>query len=183
MEFGEEYGFCKAYLAEDEKVLWTGKPGKGNLIHWEDFVALPVSIAWCAFAIKYMIGSIQARSFFSVVLESSFLLVGLYLLCGRILHMVWLRKRTRYVITDRKIIRLRHKRVDTLQIRGMPLMRVTYYKDGNGTIRINKWIPERNYYYPTPRRGVTIPGLDAGEFVLENIPVWQVEDILNRLST
>ena len=67
-----------------------------------------------------------------------FLLVGLYITIGRFFHMVWLRNRTCYVITNLKVACIRNGKVDMLMGNNLPPVSVEIYKDGNGTIRIGQ---------------------------------------------
>ena len=47
----DNYDFYKPYLADQERVLWIGKPEKGRLFTGRDFVMLPFSVIWLSFSV------------------------------------------------------------------------------------------------------------------------------------
>ncbi len=175
-DYTDDYSFARSHLTAGEAILWQGKPGKGHLLTAQDAFMIPFSIFWCGFAIFLFVSASSAGGFFGLF-GISFVCVGLYLVVGRFFHTAWLRKRTRYVITNKKIIRLRGSRIDMLDIKTMPPMRLEAFADGSGTIRFG----EQLYY----RRGasVSMPGGTQAPFTLEVIPqVARVHQILSDIQ-
>lgn len=177
MEYTDEYYFARSYLAPGESILWKGKPGKGHLLTPWDAYMIPFSIFWCGFAIFWEVGVLTSGApFFFGIWGIPFILIGLYLVCGRFFHTAWLRKRTAYVITNKKIIRKRGKRVDMLGAGNLPSTHITTFADGNGNIRFGEYI---TYYRRTSFDGFQ----NNAPFTLENIQdVVRVHQIISTME-
>ncbi|MBQ4560873.1 MAG: PH domain-containing protein [Clostridia bacterium] len=176
MNYNNEYDFCRNYMVGDEYILWKGKPEKGSLFTAQDLFMIPFSILWCGFAVFWFVSAIASGApiFFSFF-GLPFVAVGLYLIFGRFIHTAYLRKRTFYVVTNKKIIRQRGSKVDTLSINNLPPMTLVAHKNGNGTIRFGQPYShyDRGFY-----RGTTY---SSHMFSLENIPqAVQVQDIISN---
>lgn len=176
MEY-DDFSFVNPYITSGEHILWRGKPGEGNLITSQDIFLIPFSIFWCGFAIFWTVMASQAGVF--ALFGIPFVCVGLYLVFGRFLWTSYIRKRTLYVITDRKIVRKRGNRIDMQDLSNAPI-HVTVHKNGYGTIRIGG---TDHYYYN--RRSYNSLDHSGSAFLLENVPdVARVQQILyNRNQT
>ena len=177
MEYIDEYGFARAYPVPGESILWKGKPGKGHLLTPQDAFMIPFSILWCGFAVFWEVSVIAGGApFFFGIWGIPFILVGLYMVFGRFLHTAYLRKHTAYVITNKKIIRKRGKRVDMLGAGNMPSTHITTFADGSGNIRFGEY----NMYY---RRNNFDGFQNSAPFMLENVPdVIRVHQIINTME-
>lgn len=178
-EYQDEYSFARPYVTAGEAVLWKGKPGPGHLFTGQDVFMIPFSIFWCGFAFFWEITAITSGApFFFCLFGLPFICVGLYITVGRFFHTAWRRKRTAYVITTKRIIRARGNRIDLLDGRNLPPMRVTAFRDGNGTITFGDL---GVYRY---RGGRSIHSDSDGElFSLENIPdVARVQQLIDRME-
>lgn len=154
--------WVKTYLGVDETVLWSGKPGKGHLLTRADIFMIPFSILWCSFAIFWEASVLSEGAPWPFKLFGiPFVLVGLYITVGRFVHKVYIRKRTEYVITNQRFLRLRGKKVDTVEVQSKDQINVTINKDGSGTIFLAP--PVLNDY-----QNMTWSGAGVG-FQLENI--------------
>jgi hypothetical protein len=90
-----------------------------------------------------------------------------------------MRKRTAYVVTSRKIIRQRRNKIDMLEGRNMPAMRMSANKDGSGTIRFGEEILVRRRYAMNMGGSYTAQPL----FALENVPdVARVVQIIEKME-
>lgn len=174
MEYTDEYSFARSYIGPGEMILWKGKPGKGHLLTSQDAFMIPFSIFWCGFAFFWFFSALRSGGFFAAF-GIPFVIVGLYITVGRFIHAAIRRKRTAYVITNKKIIRCQGGKIDMLQGRGMPAVHVTAFRDGNGTIRfgeMNDYRGNRNSFDPS-----------QGLFTLENIPeVVRVQQIIDTME-
>ncbi len=63
-----------------------------------------------------------------------FIAVGLYLLFGRFIYASYLKNRTYYVITNKKLIIRRGNKIEIYNGVELPPMSVRLHKNGNGTI-------------------------------------------------
>lgn len=176
MEYTDEYSFARSYIGPGEMILWKGKPGKGHLLTSQDAFMIPFSILWCGFAFFWEGTALFSDGpFFFKLWGIPFVIMGLYITVGRFIHTVIRRKRTAYVITNKKIIRCQGGKIDILQGRGMPAVHVTAFRDGNGTIRFG----EMNYY--RGNRNSFDP--NQGLFTLENIPdIARVQQIIDTME-
>lgn len=160
--YDNEFEWVNAQLTGDEYVVWKGKPGKGRIFTAQDIFLIPFSLMWGGFAIFWELSAIMMGApVFFCLWGIPFVLVGLYLIFGRFIWQQYMRKRTCYAVTDRRILRLRGNRVTTLSLRPCPEMHITIHKDGTGTISFGAQMPA---YYGNRRYGGAAP------FLLENIP-------------
>jgi hypothetical protein len=99
-------------LSSGESLMWSGQPKTSVVFHKEDALLIPFSLLWGGFAIFWeagvlgMVGPVRhghAPDFF-LLWGISFVLVGQYLIWGRFLYVAWLKKRTYYGVTNRRII-------------------------------------------------------------------------------
>ena len=172
MNYTDEYSFSTPYISGDEYILWKGKPEKGNLITSSDIVLIPFSIFWCGFVFFWEYMALQTTSsLFMVIWGLPFLAVGIYLLFGRFLWIAYMRKRTAYVITNKKIIRARGNRIDMLDGRTLPTINVEAKRDGKGSI----WFGELMYTRKGYRRST--------HFTIENVAnIAQVQQALDMME-
>lgn len=167
MELTNEYSFAQPHLAEDEEVLWMGRPGKGNLFSITDLLVIPFSLAFSA---------ISVYAFWDVVSAGTTFLVGsicflfacccLYLAFGRFLHVLAQRRRTYYVITDRKVIRKKGILVDMLYGEYMPPIQLFPHRNNMGTIR---FAPSHS----SARACAILPINNVGVLFLDNVPDYE----------
>lgn len=135
MNYADDYEFCRRYMIDDEYILWRGRPEKGNIFTGRDIIVVLFSIMWLLFSLFWEITVIKSgTSFFLVLWGLPFVGVGLYMLFGRFIHTAYLRDKTFYVITNKKIIIKRGNRIEMHDERDLPPMDITIHKNGNGTI-------------------------------------------------
>lgn len=163
-----EFDFARHLLIPGENILWKGKPEKGGIFTKQDVFMIPFSIFWCGFAFIWFFGVLEAGGFFALF-GVLFICVGLYLVVGRFFVTAYLRKNTAYVITNKKIIRKKGKRVDMMEIASLPPMHTELHKDGRGTISFGASV----YTYNRGRQ------YEGPMFSLENIAnVVQIENLI-----
>jgi hypothetical protein len=99
-------------LLSGETILWTGRPNPGVVFHSDDWYLIPFSLFWVAFtsfwewAASGHVGK-QAASgppVFFMLWGIPFILIGQYMLWGRFLYDAWLKRRTYYGVTSRRIL-------------------------------------------------------------------------------
>ncbi len=158
----DEYDFCKYEMSINERILWKGKPDKGNFFTTRDIFTSLVALLWIGFAVFWTHMVLQENSIFALI-GIVLIIVGIYLLVGRFFHMAYRRKNSRYVITNKKIMRKIGKKVDSLSSVSLPAFHTTLYRNGNGTIIFETANP-----YNRNRKTVSI-GYDTTSFSLENV--------------
>ncbi|MBQ8914772.1 MAG: hypothetical protein IJ046_01175 [Clostridia bacterium] len=175
----DEFDFCKRMLTQGEYVIWKGKPEKGRLFSRNDIVMIPFSLVWCGFAVFWFVSALSMGAPIPFAMFGiPFICVGLYLVFGRFIHTAHRRKKTLYVITNKKIIRNYGGRIDMLEIASLPPMRVEAFGDGCGNIYFGEVI-YTGYTTSRRRRATSTEHV----FALENIPdVVRVQDMIASIG-
>jgi hypothetical protein len=83
-------------------VLWQGAPEASKIPSKQDLVLIPFSPLWGGSAIFWEIGVSSSGWGFATFWGVLFVCVGLYLIFGRFFYKRWDRRRTRYVLTNRR---------------------------------------------------------------------------------
>jgi len=95
----------RSYLLAGEKILWSGKPQQGLRFAPYDLFLVPFSLIWGGMAIF-----VAGPAFLTVplspfsVIPCLFVVIGLYMMAGRLLQDIWVRARTDYLLTDRRVV-------------------------------------------------------------------------------
>lgn len=178
-EINDEFAFARPYLAPGETILWRGRPEKGHLLSGKDVLLIPFGIFYCGFAIFWTVSALTVAPLPFAMFGVPFICVGLYITIGRSIHTASVRKRTVYVITNRKILRRRGNKIDMLDAKTMPAIHVTARTDGTGTIQFG----QPTYYHRRSGYGYNGWSPNGGIFTLENIPdVARVQQILHSIA-
>lgn len=134
MEYMDSYQFCKPYLVPGESILWKGRPEKGNIFTRREFVMLPFSIMICGFSLFWEYMALQTGQLFPVLWGLPIVCIGIYMLVGRYIQSAYLRNKTFYVITNKKVLIKKGNRITMYDGKDLPPMEVEIHKNGNGTI-------------------------------------------------
>ncbi len=135
MEYTDNYAFCKAYLIDGEQILWKGKPEKGQIFHKQDIVLVPFAVFWLGFSLFWEATAIMGGApFFFALWGLPFIAVGVYLLIGRHIMALYLRNKTFYVVTNKRLIIKKGSKIEMRNGEDLPPMEVQLHKNGNGTI-------------------------------------------------
>lgn len=143
MEYLEGFQFCNAYILPGEYILWKGRPEKGKYFSPQDFFLIPFSIFWLGFALFWEWNAIRSGIPFMMFWGLPFVGVGIYLLFGRLLHTAYLRNKTFYVVTNKKLIIKKGNRIITYQAQDLPPMTLQMHSNGNGTISFSEAVRYR----------------------------------------
>jgi hypothetical protein len=98
-------------LVPGESFVWAGQPKTSVIFHKEDALLIPVSLLWGGFAIFWEAGvsgmwgaQAHGRWTFGMLWGIPFVLIGQYLIWGRFFYVAWLKGRTYYAVTNRRVI-------------------------------------------------------------------------------
>src|SRR5882724_3757770 len=98
-------------LLAGESIFWADQPNPHVIFHREDVFLIPLSLLWGGFAIFWEAGvtgfwSTGARHapFFFMLWGVPFVVIGQYLIWGRFFYDAWLKRRTHYAVTNRRVI-------------------------------------------------------------------------------
>ncbi|MFS8045747.1 PH domain-containing protein [Rhizobium sp. BR 314] len=129
----------QSYFQPGEKMLWAGRPKQGIMFSKNDALLVPFSLMWGGFAIFWesTVVTQAGTPFFFKLWGVPFVLIGLYLIIGRFLVDAFVRARTQYAVTDRRIIISREgwfSKLLTLSLQQLPNLDLDQKSDGTGTI-------------------------------------------------
>ena len=97
--------------------------------------------------------------------------VGIYLLFGRLLHAAYLRNKTFYVVTNKKLIIKKGNRIITYPSHDLPQTTLHIHNNGNGTISFSETVRYRG------------GRAYSSYFALENIPdPVQAQNAINSMD-
>jgi hypothetical protein len=173
-------------LESGERLLWSGRPDNRRWISQHDALLIPFSMLWGGFAIFWeatALSSTAARSsvifpFFGV----PFVLVGLYLMVGRFFARRWIRRRTLYAVTDRRVIVVapswpRGERTTSVWLRSYPPVEKRLTRDGRGTLWIGSFGSAQRWI-------ASEPGWPGGRMMSTNAIVFDgIPDAANVYTT
>lgn len=163
------------YLTPDEYVLWNGRPGKGELLTKYDIYMVPFSIMWCGFAIIWETSVIlMSAPLLFKLWGIPFVCVGLYMVFGRFIMKSYIRKKTIYVITNKRIFCFFKNQINTMDYHIHPTRTVTRHRNGYGSIYFSTSMPLNMLF------SMIGPFANENFFGLENIP--DVDRVLQILS-
>jgi hypothetical protein len=99
-------------LISGESIIWAGQPNSSVIFHKEDAYLIPFSFLWGGFAIFWE-GSVAGlwgvrdnhhQWTFGILWGIPFVLIGQYFIWGRFFYAAWLKERTHYAVTNRRVI-------------------------------------------------------------------------------
>lgn len=171
MDYLEDFQFCNAYILPGEHILWKGRPEKGRYFSAHDLFLIPFSLVYLSFSLFWVWGVLQSGPPMMALFGLPFVAVGAYLLFGRTLRNIYLRGRTFYVITNKKLIIKKGNRITTYQAQDLPPMTLQIHQSGNGTISFTEAVRYRG------------GGSYHNYFALENIanPI-QAQNAINSMD-
>src|ERR1700678_1463345 len=98
-------------LLAGESILWAGRPNSNVVFHSDDWYLVPFSLFWVAFTTFWEWGvsghfgnNTNGPSLFMILWGIPFIDIGQYMLWGRFFYDGWLKRRTYYGVTSRRIL-------------------------------------------------------------------------------
>jgi hypothetical protein len=99
-------------MLSGESLLWAGRPNPDIIFSAGDWVYIPFSFLWVAFTTFWEAGALgywgnsakNGPSLFMALWGIPFILIGQYMLWGRYVYDGWLKRRTYYGVTSRRIL-------------------------------------------------------------------------------
>ena len=117
-------------LISGESLIWAGRPNPSVIFHSEDGFAIPFSLLWGGFAIFWEAGVLglwghaaKGSPIFMALPGLAFVLIGQYMIWGRFVYDGWLKRRTYYGITNRRLIVLQEttkRKTCTMYLEAIP---------------------------------------------------------------
>jgi hypothetical protein len=153
-------------LLSGENILWAGRPNPNSILHSDDWYMIPFSLLWGGFAIFWEAGvlgywganSKGTPSAFMALWGVPFVVIGQYMIWGRFLYDGWLKRRTYYAVTTRRVLILQEgwrRKISSSYLEAIP----TIEREGEttGTLwfgqKYSIWAGrgQRNYNYSMSR--------------------------------
>jgi hypothetical protein len=129
-------------LLPGETVAWAGQPDPGVIFHKQDALLIPFSLMWGGFAIFWeagvagLWGHTRAWSF-GMLWGIPFVLIGQYVIWGRFVYAAWLKRRTIYAVTNRRVLVVQNgwnRQVSSAYIDSLPTIIKEARSNGVGTL-------------------------------------------------
>ena len=141
----------RGQLFSDEKVLWEGHPGTGFIFRPIEFFLIPFSLLWGGFALFWNVSVWTGETpIFFKLWGLPFLIAGVYITIGRFLVDRRIRARMTYMVTNRRVLVLKHENgnAKSLDIKRLPGLELSEQADGSGTIKFGSsasWFSGNNF--------------------------------------
>jgi hypothetical protein len=100
----EQLAQVQRLVRRDEHLLWAGRPDPSVHFTSADGYLIPFSILWGGFAISWETAAIVSRAGLFVLFDLPFVAMGLYITIGRFLYKARQKRKTLYVLTNRRAI-------------------------------------------------------------------------------
>jgi hypothetical protein len=173
-------------LASDERLIWSGGPEAGIRLRPADALMIPFSLFWGGFAFfwEYSVVHIPstatraggAPAMFMALWGIPFVVVGLYLIVGRFFADAYLRSRTRYGVTDQRVLivtKFWNRQVKSVSLRTLGEFSLQERADGSGSITFGS-APPFNLFAQSGWPGTRQKGAPAFEFVKDVRSVYEL---------
>ena len=131
-------------LAKGENIAWIGQPNPRVIFHKQDALLIPFSLMWGGFAIFWeggvsglWDGSRHSVWTFGTIWGIPFVLVGQYLIWGRFIYDSWLKRRTYYAVTNRRVIVVQkgwNQKIVGAYLDSLPVLTKEGSNSGSGTL-------------------------------------------------
>src|SRR5713101_1361627 len=130
------------YLLAGERILWTGQPDPRRLVGGKDAYLIPFSLMWGGGAVFWEAAVLLSGApIFFVLWGIPFVLVGQYLIWGRLLAKRWDKKRTVYAVTSQRVLVVRGRSLQSAYLTQLPSIDQSTRADGSGTLEFGPGVP------------------------------------------
>jgi len=136
-------------MMSGERVYWAAMPNPSVIFHSDDWAMVPFSLLWGGFAIFWEAGALGywgngqrsgTPSLFMVLWGIPFIVIGQYIIWGRFLYDAWLKKRTYYAVTNRRVLVLQEawkRKLNWMYLEAIPTI------EREGTMTGTLWFGEK----------------------------------------
>jgi hypothetical protein len=169
-------------LMSGESLYWAGMPNRSVVFHSDDWYVVPFSLLWGGFAIFWEAGVLGywgkgprngGISWFMALWGIPFIVAGQYFIWGRFLYDAWLKRRTYYAVTNRRVLIMQegwNRKTSSMYLEAIPSI------DREGTITGTLWFGQK---YPVfTGRGSRKKTRNISRFHLGDVPVFaDIDDV------
>ena len=158
---GSAEAVIRAKLDDGEQLVWSGQPRQGVFLQPTDAVFIPVSLLWGGFAFYWEYMVVSTHQFWVLQLWGiPFVLIGLYLVVGRFFADAYMRSRTYYGLTDKRVIIMRGAAVQSIALSDLKDVVLAQTSGRSGTLVFgppNLPPPASSVAFFQPSRGPQYP--------------------------
>lgn len=159
-----------AELEPEERILWSGQPQQGLVLHAWDMFLIPFSLMWGGFALFWESAVILggAPRFFALW-GIPFVVIGLYFIVGRFFVDARRREKTYYALTSQRIIifsGLFSRNTRTVNLKTVSDITTDIKGNDRGTITFGPNVPFASWYSSfawSGTRGYSAPAFEGIE--------------------
>ena len=149
-------------LLPGERIVWSGRPGKGIIITARDTFLIPFSLVWFGFTVFWesSVWNEEGAPSFFILWGAMFMTVGLYMVVGRFVGDAWVRSRTSYALTDQRVLIMRSAPItkfSSVSLARLPELELIERSNGRGTIRFGQ---QASMFGGRQSFGIWSPALD-----------------------
>lgn len=154
----------RRYIAENERLIWCGRPRQGVVFRRSDIFMIPFSFMWGGFAlfweITVLIEFFKDDSNTPIIFPLfgiPFVLLGIYFIAGRFWADSKRRDKTYYGLTNKRVLIISgicSQRIKSIDVQRLPALTLSEKSDGSGTITFGQSSPW-NWF-----DGMPFPGMD-----------------------
>jgi hypothetical protein len=166
-------------MLNGESLHWAGMPDSSVIFHSDDWLLVPFGLFWAAFSIFWEAGVLGywgnntrhgGPSLFMALWGIPFIVIGQYLVWGRFFYDAWLKRRTYYAVTNRRVFVLQEgwkRKSSWAYVEAIPTI------ERDGTRRGTLWFGTRPPMMASRRQR----GRNPSRFALGEVPVFaDIED-------
>ena len=139
-------------LLPGERIVWEGRPSTGLILRPIDVFLIPFSLVWGGFALFWNVSAWTTADLSFNLFGLPFLIVGLYVIFGRFLVDISLRRNLSYFVTNKRVLierRSTGSNTKSLDIDRLPALELDERPDGSGSIRFGTsggWLAGSNNF-------------------------------------
>ena len=142
---GVDLDTVERHLSTGERVEWVGRPDPAKHFTRGDVYLVPFSILWGGFAIFWEAIAIRGGGGFFALWGVPFVAMGLYLIFGRFIYKANRKRRTIYVVTDRRVMTIvrgrRGESVEATYLSAIPSISTSAVSNGRGSVELGPSSP------------------------------------------
>ncbi len=173
-------------LTSGESIVWAGRPNTSVIFHREDLFLIPFSLLWGGFAIFWeasvlgllpLFGKGDSTSLLFGLWGIPFLVIGQYLIWGRFLVAAWLKRRTFYGVTNRRVLTVQNgwgRKTASSYLEAVPAILKEGGRNGIGSLRFSAIDPLSTGRRGNPWMSMTVSGVPMFRDVDEVDAVYQL---------
>ena len=132
---------CERVIRSGERLLWSGVPSRVGVFRSSDLLLVPFSLMWGGFAVFWETMVIRQHGpFFMKLWGIPFVVIGVYLMCGRFFVSARALRSTVYAVTSERVLvigGLWRRVVHSHPLHRLSAARLEEFGDGTATITLN----------------------------------------------